>query len=66
MASSHIFINLLFVLSDARTELGTCDDSLEIDVSGFLTAIDPSASPNGRELDDRRVADDSSGFALSE
>ncbi len=66
MVSSHIFINSSFALSGARTGLGICGGSLEVDVSGFLTAIDPSANPNGCGLDERRIADDSPGFALSE
>jgi len=57
----------LIVCAQWRTDrLGTCGGSLEVDVSGFLTAIDPSANPNGCGLDERRIADDSPGFALSE
>jgi hypothetical protein len=64
MRLTHILFNPSPTLSGARSELDANDSgSLEIDGSGLLTAIDPPASPDGCELDNGCVADDSPDFA---
>jgi hypothetical protein len=65
MMSSHIFISPSesSALSGAYSELDTCDGPSELAGSGFSTAFDPSAGPDGSEIDDGGEADDSSGFA---
>ena len=57
----HIFINLAEspALSGTRSGLDTCNGSSEVDGSVLSTTVNPSAGPDGCELDNGRATNDS-------